>query len=164
MEQGKVNDLHRLWLSEHQQKIKELVGALNDIFSRLENFGEEINERLESPEYLNLVRRCFRSWDEADTQEKKQMLKKLITNAGAIKLCDDDLVRLFIAWIDQYHETHFLVIKEIYKHPGTTRARIWDNIHGARPREGLRRGRPFPIFDPRSQHRRSHPPRARDRC
>lgn len=164
VEQGKVNDLHRLWLSEHQQKIKELVGALNDIFSRLENFGEEINERLESPEYLNLVRRCFRSWDEADTQEKKQMLKKLITNAGAIKLCDDDLVRLFIAWIDQYHETHFLVIKEIYKHPGTTRARIWDNIHGARPREGLRRGRPFPIFDPRSQHRRSHPPRARDRC
>lgn len=135
VEQGKVNDLHRLWLSEHQQKIKELLGALSDIFSRLENFGEEINERLESPEYLNLVRRCFRSWDEADTQEKKQMLKKLINNAGAIKLCDDDLVRLFIAWIDQYHETHFLVIKEIYKHPGTTRARIWDNIHGARPRE-----------------------------
>ena len=63
------------------------------------------------------------------------MLKKLITNAGAIKLCDDDLVRLFIAWIDQYHETHFLVIKEIYKHPGITRARIWDNIHGPRPRE-----------------------------
>jgi hypothetical protein len=56
------------------------------------------------------------------------MLKNLITNAGAIKLCDDDLVRLFIAWIDQYHETHFLVIKEIYKRPGITRARIWDNI------------------------------------
>jgi hypothetical protein len=135
VEQGKVNELHRLWLAEHQQKAKELIGALTDIFARLENFGHEIDERLESPEYLNLVKRCFRSWDEADTQEKKQMLKKLITNAGAIRLCDDDLVRLFIAWIDQYHESHFSVIKEIYKHPGITRARIWDSIHGARPRE-----------------------------
>jgi hypothetical protein len=135
VEQGKVNELHRLWLSEHQQKIRELVGTLSNIFSRLENFGEEIDERLESPEYLSLVRRCFRSWDEADTEDKKQMLKKLITNAGAIKLCADDLVRLFIAWIEQYHETHFLVIKEIYKNPGITRARIWDNIHGRRPRE-----------------------------
>src|SRR5438105_4479509 len=125
VEQGKVNELHRLWLTEHQKKVRELVGALSEIFARLENFGDEIDERLESPEYLNLVKRCFRSWDEADTQDKKQMLKKLITNAGAIKLCADDLVRLFIAWIDQYHETHFLVIKQIYKHPGITRSRIW---------------------------------------
>jgi len=135
VEQGQVNELHRLWLAEHQQKARELIGALSDIFARLENFGDEINQRIESPEYLNLVKRCFRSWDEAETQDKKQMLKKLITNAGAIKLCDDDLIRLFIAWIDQYHETHFLVIKEIYRHPGITRAGIWGNIHGARPRE-----------------------------
>jgi hypothetical protein len=133
--QGQVNDLHRLWLAEHQQKARELIEALGDIFTRLENFSHEIDERIESPEYLNIVKRCFRSWDEADTQEKKQMLKKLITNAGAIKLCSDDLVRLFIAWIDQYHETHFLVIKEIYRNPGITRAGIWDHIHGVRPRE-----------------------------
>lgn len=44
-------------------------------------------------------------------------------------------MRLFIAWIDQYHETHFLVIKEIYRQPGSTRAQIWDRIRGARPRE-----------------------------
>jgi hypothetical protein len=135
IEQGKVNELHRLWLAEHQQKARELVGTLTDIFARLENFGEEIRERIESPEYLNLVKKCFRSWDAADTQDKKQMLKKLITNACAIKLCPDDLVRLFIAWIDQYDESHFLVIKEIYRHPRSTRAKIWDTIHDVRPRE-----------------------------
>lgn len=135
LEQGQVNELHRLWLAEHQQKARELIGALSDIFTRLENFGHEIDQRIESPEYLSVVKRCFRSWDEADTQDKKQMLKKLVTNAGAIKLCSDDLVRLFIAWIDQYHETHFLVIKEIYRHPGITRAGIWDSIHGSRPRQ-----------------------------
>jgi hypothetical protein len=134
-DQEEINELHRMWLAEHQEKARELVSAFVDIFSRLETFGHEINERIESPEYLNLVKKCFRSWDEADTQDKKQMLKKLITNASAIKLCPDDLVRLFIAWIDQYHEAHFLVIKEIYRHPRSTRAQIWDKIHGARPRE-----------------------------
>lgn len=101
----------------------------------LDNFGDEIQERIESPEFLALVRKNFRSWDEADTKEKKQMLKKLITNAGAIKLCSDDLVRLFIAWIDQYHELHFSVIKEIYRDPGITRGEMWDVIRGQRPRD-----------------------------
>lgn len=63
------------------------------------------------------------------------MLKKLITNAGAITLAPDDLIRLFIHWIDQYHETHFLVIKEIYKNQPITRGQIWDRIHGSRPRD-----------------------------
>ncbi len=133
--QEEINDLHRMWLAEHQEKARELSSAFVEIFSRLESFGDEIQERIESPEYLNLVKKCFRSWDEADTQDKKQMLKKLITNASAIKLCSDDLVRLFIAWIDQYHETHFMVIKEIYRHPGSSRAQIWDKIRGVRPRE-----------------------------
>lgn len=133
--QEEINELHRMWLTEHQEKARELSSAFVEIFSRLESLGDEIQERIESPEYLNLVKKCFRSWDEADTQDKKQMLKKLITNASAIKLCSDDLVRLFIAWIDQYHETHFLVIKEVYRHPGSTRAQIWDRIRGVRPRE-----------------------------
>lgn len=134
-DQEYINDLQRLWLEEHKAKIRELGSTLGDIFFRLDDFGDEIQGRIESPEYLALVRQCFRSWDEADTQEKKQMLKKLITNAGAIKLCPDDLVRLFIHWIDQYHETHFLVIKEIYKNAPITRGRIWDRIHDTRPRE-----------------------------
>jgi hypothetical protein len=134
-DQQQINELQRLWLEEHKAKIVELGTTLGDIFVRLDGFGEEIQERIESPEYLGLVRKCFRTWDEADTQEKKQMLKKLITNAGAIKLCPDDLVRLFIHWIDQYHETHFLVIKEIYRNGPITRGKLWDRIHDGRPRE-----------------------------
>lgn len=134
-DQEGINELQRLWLEEHREKVKELSGTLADIFIRLDNFGDEVQARIESPDYLALVKKSFRAWDEADTKEKKQMLKKLITNAGAITLCADDLVRLFIHWIEQYHETHFMVIKQIYKHPGITRGQIWDNIHGRRPRE-----------------------------
>jgi len=134
-DQEQINDLHRLWLAEHEQKAGELVSTLMGIFDRLDDFGDEIQERIESPAFLALVTKTFRSWDEADVQEKKQMLKKLITNAGAIKLCSDDIVRLFIAWIDQYHELHFSVIKEIYRDSGITRGEMWDVIRGQRPRE-----------------------------
>jgi hypothetical protein len=134
-EQQGVNEIQRLWLEEHKEKIKQLNTTLADIFIRLDSFGEEVEQRIESAEYLALVKKAFRSWDEADTEDKKQMLKKLITNAGAISLCPDDLIRLFLHWIELYHETHFIVIKEIYRHANITRGQLWNNIHGARPRE-----------------------------
>jgi len=134
-DQEQINDLQRAWLEEHKQKIADLGQTLTEIFGRLDGFGDEIKDRLESKEYLSLVRRVFRSWDVADTQDKRQMLKKLITNAGAIKLCPDDLIRLFANWIDQYHEAHFLVIKEIFKARRAARGQIWDRIHDKRPRE-----------------------------
>jgi len=134
-EQEKVNALHKLWLEEHKRKIAELGQTLRDIFARFENFGEDLSDRTSSDEYLALVKRTFRSWDQADTDEKRSMLQKLITNAGAKKLCSDDLIRLFINWIELYHEAHFMVIKEIYRDPGITRGEIWDQIHDERPRE-----------------------------
>lgn len=133
--QDKINELQRLWVKEHQEKITMLSFVLQEIFLRLDSFGEEVQERIESQEYLGLVRSAFRSWDQAETEEKRQMIKRLIMNAGATKLCPDDLVRLFIKWIDQYHESHFVVIKEIYQNRGSTRGQIWDRVHTERPRE-----------------------------
>lgn len=134
-DQEKTDHLQGLWIEEHKQKINDLYKTIFEILSRLDSFGEEIQERINSPEYLALVRKTFRSWDQADTAEKRSMLKKLITNAAAIKLCSDDLIRLFISWIDQYHESHFLVIKEVYQNNGITRGKIWDKINGERPRD-----------------------------
>lgn len=134
-DQDKQNELQRLWLQEHKDKIYELGKTFQDIVMRLDSFGDEIQNRIESEEYLALVRRTFSSWDKADTLEKRQMLKRLITNAGAIKLCQDDLIRLFANWVDQYHEAHFLVIKQIYNNPNTSRGQIWDAMHPSRPRE-----------------------------
>ncbi len=127
-EQGKTNHLLFLWVKEHEEKLREVVVTLNSIFSRLESFGDEIYQRLESPEYLNLVRATFRIWDEAETKEKVEMLRKLITNAGAVSIVQDDIVRLFLDFLNKFHELHFVVIREIYAHPRITRAEIWENI------------------------------------
>ena len=134
-EQGKVNELTRLWLEEHKTKLEELGRTLSEIITRIENFDQVVQDRIESPQYLSLVRQGFREWDQSDTQEKRDLIRRLLTNAGASTLCPDDLIRLFLDWINAYHEAHFLVIKQIYQNPGITRGSIWDRIYGARPRE-----------------------------
>ncbi len=134
-EQGKTNQIMFLWVQEHEQKFKELGVTLNSIFERFSSFGDEVNARLESTEYLTLVRKTFRLWDQAETGEKKEMFKKLITNSGVITLAQDDLVRLFLEWIEKYHEFHFAVIREIYTTRGITRGGIWERTRGEEPRE-----------------------------
>ena len=54
----------------------------------------------------------------------------MLSNAAATTIADDDLLRLFIQWIDLYHESHFSVIRAIYKDPGCTRAEIWQQVYG----------------------------------
>jgi hypothetical protein len=129
------NDLRTQWLEEHQAKIGQLYGTLNDVSERFEKLGPDIEERVESPEYLALVRQAFRTWDRAETDDKRRYVANLLANAAGTRLSSDDVVRLYIAWLDQYHESHFMVIREIFKHPGITRYDVWDQLFGEFPRE-----------------------------
>lgn len=131
----KHNKLVFLWMREHEEKIRQLARALNEIYTRFDQFGDSIKDRIESEAYLLLVRRTFRLWDQADTLEKKEMFKKLITNSGAITWAEDDLIRMFLDWIDKYHEFHFAVIKEIYNSQRITKGAIWEKVRGDEPRE-----------------------------
>jgi len=135
MDQAEVDNLQKQWLEEHARKIQELSATLEEMVNRLFEFGDETKKRLESEEFLGLVRCAFRQWDQSDSQEKKRLIVNLLTNAGATKITSDDVVRLFLDWIDLYHEIHFAVIREVNKRPGITRREIWQNIHGAFPRE-----------------------------
>jgi hypothetical protein len=134
-EQQKVNELQQEWLDEHRGKLTELGQTLLQIVQRLESLGEEIQTRIQTEEYLGLVRKAFRVWDQADTREKRELIQNLLTNAGGTPLTSDDVVRLFIQWIDYYHEAHFSVMRCVYKSPGCTRADMWDDVHGTQVRE-----------------------------
>jgi hypothetical protein len=130
------NDLLREWLQEHQEKLQKLRVTLGQMVARLEAFGQEVEERITSEEYLTLVRKAFREWDVADTEEKRRLLVQLITNAGGTRIVSDDIVRLFLDWIDTYHEAHFAVIREIHKNQGPTRYEIWVAVYGEKvPRD-----------------------------
>jgi hypothetical protein len=133
--QDAVNQIYEEWLRVHKEKIGYLIEALDQVASRLDKVHVDLTERIESEEYLSLVRRAFRSWDFSETIEKKEYIVNLISNAAATCICPDDMIRLFNDWIDTYHEAHFRVIREIYKIPGVTRYDIWESVSGEFPRE-----------------------------
>lgn len=122
--------LFQEWLQEHQEKLQQLRATLEQLVDRVEGFGEDIEQRIKSEQYLMLVRKTFHQWDEADTDEKRRFLAQLITNAAGTRVASDDIVRLFLDWIDAYHEAHFAVIREIYKNQGPTRYDIWIAVYG----------------------------------
>ena len=133
--QGKINELQKLWMEEHQHKIEQLANAMAQIIEKLASSEADIQQRMATQEYLTLVRHGFREWDHAETFEKKEYLRKLLTNAATSSLSTDDMIRLFIKWIKDYHETHFMIIREVYKNQGITRGQIWRNISQSRPAE-----------------------------
>ncbi len=112
---------------------------IQQIANRLEAFEEEmageVERRINDEKYLELVRRGFRAWDRSDTDGKRDYIRRCLANAAATKLCSDDLIRLFINWINKYYEIHFAVIRALYNNRGATRAYIWDQIHGEEVRE-----------------------------
>lgn len=134
-DQAELNELYRQWLEQHHDSLKKLGESLLSIISRLESLTVELDERIRSEEYLSLVRRAFKTWDQAETDEKRQLIQNLLTNAAAVRICSDDVVRLFIEWIDKYHEIHFKVVREVFKNKGIGRGKIWSNIHGEDVRE-----------------------------
>lgn len=134
-EQGQVNELHEEWLKIQKKKVEHLMFTLDDMSERLDSAHEDYEERIQSDEYLSLVRRAFKSWDDSETDEKKEYVVNLITNAAASHLCPDDQVRLFNDWLDQYHEIHFKVIRAIYQSPGITRMGIWRSVSDNIPRD-----------------------------
>jgi len=131
--QREVDNLQRQWLQEHRERMEKLAQDLAALTARLDSFGDEVTDRLESESYLALVRKAFRIWDQADTDQKRGYIGKLLANAGGTKLSDDEIIRLFLDWLERYHEAHFKVIREVFQNPGSTRHDIWERIHGEFP-------------------------------
>lgn len=134
-EQDFFNEIAASWLRLQQDEIREIGVTVAEILSRLNLHDEEVRKRIQSPEYLSLLKKCFRDWSAAESEEKRILVRNLLTGAAANKICTDDVLRMFIQWIEDYSEMHFKVIRWIYKHAGCTRQGIWIGVHGAVVRE-----------------------------
>ncbi len=134
-EQGRVNEINKRWVEEHQQRIQELNETLAQMMLRLEQLGPPAEERLNDESYLGLVKYGFRVWDEAGTRSKRDRVRQTLTNAAGTRICSDDVVRLFLLWLSNYDDLHMRVVKVVYENPGATRAFIWEQIHGEEVRE-----------------------------
>ncbi|MCX6735790.1 MAG: hypothetical protein NTZ13_01780 [Candidatus Parcubacteria bacterium] len=134
-EQKRFNNIFGSWLKLQEDEMKEIGQTIFEVLTRLDQTDDKIRERLESPEYLKIVKKCFRDWSAAESEEKRKLVRNLLSNSASSQICSDDVVRMFVTWIDIYSEAHFAVIREVYKNPGCTRQQIWQEIHGDPARE-----------------------------
>jgi hypothetical protein len=134
-EQDYFNKVAASWLKLQEDEIREIGITIAEVLSRLDLNDEETRKRIESPEYLSLIKKCFRDWSAAESEEKRVYVRNLLTTAATSRICNDDVVRMFIQWIDTYSELHFKVVKWIYGHRGCTRMDMWIGIYGERVRE-----------------------------
>ncbi|MEO8989386.1 MAG: hypothetical protein ABI291_02810 [Acidobacteriaceae bacterium] len=131
----RVSELQTEWLNEHHDKLHDLQETVTEVDQRFEKLGKSITERIESPEYLGIVRKAFRIWDTVDTKEKREYISNLVINSGGTRLCSDDVIRLFADLIERYHEMHFAVIREISKNPGFSRNDVWVSLYNVDVRD-----------------------------
>ncbi|ESP92506.1 hypothetical protein [Pseudoalteromonas luteoviolacea] len=134
-ESEKFKNLLHAWLKMQQEEVEEIGQTLFEVMERLDQSDEKIRERIESKEYLSLVKKCFRDWAAAESEEKRVLIRNLLANSASCKLTSDGVVRLFIEWIENFSEAHFAVIREVFTHQNITRYGMWRNIHGESVRE-----------------------------
>ncbi|MEJ0001883.1 MAG: hypothetical protein WDN09_01710 [bacterium] len=134
-EQENLNNIFGTWLKLQEDEIKEIAITIMEVMARVDQTDEKIRERLQSPEYLKIVKKCFRDWSAAESEEKRKLIRNLLANSASTKICSDDVVRMFVSWIDIYSEAHFAVVRVVFNNPGYTRQEIWDQIHGEAVRE-----------------------------
>lgn len=129
-EQQKINALIQAWLKLQEDEIKEIGQTMFEILARLDLNDENTAKRMESPGYLSLVKKAFRDWSAAESEEKRKLIRNLLTNAAGTNITTDDVIAMFLTWVDRYSETHFKVIAAIYNKGGISRFEVWQEIDG----------------------------------
>lgn len=127
-EQEKINRFFEHWVRMLHDELKEKQETIIDIMARLDLQDAAIAQRVESKEYQSLVKKTFREWSGAESDQKRVYIRNILSNAAASKVSSDDVVRMYIDWINQYSELHFQVIGAIYNASGITRGEIWRKI------------------------------------
>jgi hypothetical protein len=134
-EQEKVNKFFKHWIKMLEDEIQEKERTILEIMSRLDIHDEEVVKRIESKEYQSLLKKTFREWSGAESEEKRAYIRNILANAAASNLTSDDVVRLFIDWLKNYSELHFHVIGAIYNSGGISRGEVWTKIGKGQVRE-----------------------------
>ncbi len=134
-EQAGVNELFGACLQEHGRRFEEISRTVFEIVSRIDLENDAVRQRVESDEYQNLIRRAFRDRSTYENEEKRDYLRKLLTNAAYPGVVPDGLVKIFIDWTGRYNELHFRVLSILRSHPLSTRLGMWKLLEGEKVRE-----------------------------
>jgi hypothetical protein len=134
-EQETINNFFQHLFNLHKAQLAEQAQTILEIVARLDMHDQKTAERVASPEYRSLVNKALRDWAGTESRKKREFVRNILANAAATRVTSDDVIRLFLQWLDMYSELHFTVIASIYNDKGVTRARIWEKIGKEEVRE-----------------------------
>ncbi|KAB1086513.1 hypothetical protein F4V91_08780 [Neorhizobium galegae] len=127
-EQDRMNDFFRHWIEMLRAEMEEKQQTILEIMQRVDLRDEEVAKRVESPEYQSLLRKSFRDWAGAESEQKRGFIRNVLANTAATAVSSDDVVRLFLDWIKNLSELHLLVIAKFYNQNGLTRREVWSQL------------------------------------
>jgi hypothetical protein len=134
-EQDEINRFIRAQIKMMLDEMREKHRVLGEVIVRLDMHDEEIKKRIRSDEYQAILKKAFRNWAGTESRKKQEYVRNLLSNAAAARFVSDDVVLLFLEWLNQYSEFHFSVVAQIYSAPGITRAGIWEALEKEDVRE-----------------------------
>jgi hypothetical protein len=134
-EQEHVNNMLRQWIQMLDDELREKGKTIAEVVARLDMKDEEVTKRIESNEYQAILKKAFRNWSSVDSENKRQKIRNILANAASSTLASDDVIKLFIDWIDTYSDFHFEVVGEIYRSNGVSRGGMWRNLGKPQVRE-----------------------------
>ena len=73
-----------------EDEIKEKEATMIEILARLNLQDKKIQERVKSKEYQSLIRKTFREWSGAESEEKRKFIRNILSNAAATDLTSDE--------------------------------------------------------------------------
>ena len=131
-EQARINDFLKHLADMLAAEMKEKTQTIMELTARIDMQDEEIAKRIRSEEYQSLLRKAFRDWAGTESEEKRILVRNLLSNAAASTLASDDVVKLFLQWIKDYSELHFAIVGAVYNSAGITRGGVWEKL-GRKP-------------------------------
>src|ERR1041385_2012916 len=93
-EQERVNRFFKQWLKMLEDEIKEKEKTILEIMARLDMHDPKIADRIESKEYQSILKKTFREWSGAESEEKRVYIRNILANAAASTMTSDEVVRL----------------------------------------------------------------------
>jgi hypothetical protein len=127
-EQARINDFLKHLADMLAAEMKEKTQTILELTARIDMQNEKTAERIRSEEYQSLLRKAFRDWAGTESEEKRILVRNLLSNAAGSTLASDDVVKLFLQWIKDYSELHFAIVGAIYNAAGITRGGVWEKL------------------------------------
>lgn len=123
------------WFQLEEEEAQEMGVTLIGVLNRFNLDSLKIRKRVESPQYLQLIKKVLRNWSFSESKEKITFIRNLLVNAANLELVPDNVIKLFIDWVAKYSEEHLAIIQEIKNNPGVTRKEIWIRLYKDIPPE-----------------------------